>query len=372
VASDGAASDYFGASVSLSDNNALVGAYYGKVNGISTGSAYYYQALNSIEETDPPKKEIVKLMASDGAAGDNFGASVSLSGNLFVIGARYAAPNGKMYAGKSYAGDIRAFTTLDQGNVTLSTAGLSFVSQSDWVIGDKTSGNKVTLSKVWSSNSIPLHEAWFPDTANVTATDKGVHIGKNTDADSNMLVIQGKLTAGKIEIGSATTTGNNLQIEGTGRVDASVDASGATGTVTIHARNFITFVLGADSESDTTGAINPLFKMGELAIAQGTGIAKIRVELADDYEPAENTAFNLIDLTGGVSVLPNASTLALELPASQQWDTSRFESDGVIFACGASPTSTGAGGTPEPSTYALWGGALLAGLIFLHRRRKQK
>ncbi|MDS0301113.1 dockerin type I domain-containing protein [Halogeometricum sp. S1BR25-6] len=75
-ASDAAANDFFGHSVSMSDDGrtALVGASLDDDAGLSSGSAYVFDLTQ-----DPPAE--TKLAASDGAAGDNFGHSVSISGD---------------------------------------------------------------------------------------------------------------------------------------------------------------------------------------------------------------------------------------------------------------------------------------------------
>ena len=92
TASDGAASDGFGTSVTLSGNYALIGAN-GDDGG--KGSAYVFrrEGTSWIEEA--------KLTASDGAAGDLFGASVSLSGDHALIGAIFDDDNG-LDAGSAY------------------------------------------------------------------------------------------------------------------------------------------------------------------------------------------------------------------------------------------------------------------------------
>jgi hypothetical protein len=382
----------FGISVGISGHTAIVGAPRRDIGG----AVYVYTGL------DPAASggqilETIKLTASDASKeeflvnmdiADRFGHSVGMEEGTdnFIVGADKAMSGDVPIAGKAYTGQVSTFMTVNTKNATRATEGLSFVSQTDWIIGENTDNNKVTLGKV-QSTSFNLEfddsgtligggivEAWFPDTANVTAKEKGVYIGKSDNANNNTLVIQGKLTAGKIVIGSTTTTGNSLRIEGSGSVDASVDITGTTGTVTIHAGNFITFVLNPDSESKAAEADNPLFKVGELAIAEGTGAetAKIIVKLATNYKPAGDTAFNLIDLMGEGSVIPPATSLALELPAlptGQSWDTRNFENDGVIVVRGQQ--SPNAPGTPEPSTYALFGGVVLASLVVAHRRRKR-
>ncbi|MCH7638299.1 MAG: hypothetical protein IH855_02385 [Bacteroidetes bacterium] len=83
TASDGAAEDIFGFSVSLSGDRALVGAIGDDDLGSASGSAYVFE-----RQGDGSWLEVDKLTASDGAAIDAFGNSVSLSGDRALVGAR--------------------------------------------------------------------------------------------------------------------------------------------------------------------------------------------------------------------------------------------------------------------------------------------
>ena len=82
TASDGVANDNFGWSVSLSSdgNTSIVGAYY---KNSYTGAAYIFTRSGSTWSQQ------AKLTASDGAGGDCFGYSTSLSsdGNTAIVGA---------------------------------------------------------------------------------------------------------------------------------------------------------------------------------------------------------------------------------------------------------------------------------------------
>ncbi len=85
TASDGAQGDFFGADVSLSaDGQTLaIGAYGDGDKGSWSGSVYIFNRSGNAWTEQP------KLMASDGAPGDQFGTSVSLSvdGQTLAVGA---------------------------------------------------------------------------------------------------------------------------------------------------------------------------------------------------------------------------------------------------------------------------------------------
>lgn len=90
VASDGAEFDYFGFSVSISGNYALVGAYNHDTGGLSNkGKAYVYK------RTGDDWQEEAIITDPSVLAFINFGRAVSISGNYAVIGAhKYNVLNG--------------------------------------------------------------------------------------------------------------------------------------------------------------------------------------------------------------------------------------------------------------------------------------
>jgi hypothetical protein len=91
TASDGATDDWFGSSVSLNGDTVVVGAHYDDDNGLQSGSAYVFVRSGSTWT------EQAKLRASDGAVYDYFGHSVSVSGGTVVVGAHGDDDNGSSY-----------------------------------------------------------------------------------------------------------------------------------------------------------------------------------------------------------------------------------------------------------------------------------
>jgi hypothetical protein len=117
LASDGAADDYFGWSISISGDTAIVGAEHNDDYGNSTGSAYIFKREVSswTEET--------KLLASDGAAGENFGSSVFIDGDYAIIGTRSDDDNGYI-SGSAYV-FIRIGTTWTEQTKLLPSDGMA-------------------------------------------------------------------------------------------------------------------------------------------------------------------------------------------------------------------------------------------------------
>ncbi|MDM8535919.1 C1 family peptidase [Desulfobacterales bacterium HSG17] len=91
TASDGSRNDYFGYSVCISGDLAIVGAY--REDG--KGSAYIYKNINGtwVQQS--------KLTSSDSSSGDNFGRSVSISGDYAIAGAMHNGEKG-LSSGAAY------------------------------------------------------------------------------------------------------------------------------------------------------------------------------------------------------------------------------------------------------------------------------
>ena len=91
TSSDGEADDWFGYSVSISGDYTVIGAYGDDDNGSRSGSAYVFHKNGTNWE------EQAKLLASDGEQFDNFGYTTSISGNYTAIGAGFNGDNGAAY-----------------------------------------------------------------------------------------------------------------------------------------------------------------------------------------------------------------------------------------------------------------------------------
>jgi hypothetical protein len=109
TASDAAAEDDFGVSVSLSGNIVVVGAFQPPNepgSGSGAGSVYVFvKPAGGWPASPSPMTETAKLTASDAAAGDQFGCSVSVSGETVVVGANFDDDAGTN-SGSAYVFDL--------------------------------------------------------------------------------------------------------------------------------------------------------------------------------------------------------------------------------------------------------------------------
>jgi hypothetical protein len=112
VASDGAAYDYFGRSVALAGDTAVVGAYAADAAGATNAGAAYVFTRSGDSWTQQ-----AKLVASDGTLNDLFGISVALAGDTAVVGAYLADAAGVSNAGAAYV--FALANTPTGGDVTV-------------------------------------------------------------------------------------------------------------------------------------------------------------------------------------------------------------------------------------------------------------
>jgi hypothetical protein len=82
TASDGYSSDYFGQSVFISDDYAIIGAPNNDANGSNSGAAYIFQRDGT------SWNQMAKLTAGDALTSDNFGCSVYLKAGYAIVGAK--------------------------------------------------------------------------------------------------------------------------------------------------------------------------------------------------------------------------------------------------------------------------------------------
>ncbi len=97
LAPDGAADDQFGRAVAISGNLLLVGAPRDDDLGIDSGSVYVFDMTTGAV--------VRKLHAEGGDAGDRFGVSIAVDGDMAVIGAHLDDEVGT-YVGAAYLFDV--------------------------------------------------------------------------------------------------------------------------------------------------------------------------------------------------------------------------------------------------------------------------
>lgn len=189
VADDASGGDRFGWSVAATGDYIVVGAWADDDNGSSSGAAYVFSFTGTTWE------QVAKLIPDDGAAGDRFGWSVDIDGNIIVVGAWEDDDNGPSSGA--------AYVFSDVGTGWVQTAKLT---PDDGVEGDEfgysvaVCGNTVAVGATAdddngeSSGSVYLFSnsgGNWEQVAKLTAADgaAGDTFGNSVDMAVNTIVV---------------------------------------------------------------------------------------------------------------------------------------------------------------------------------------
>jgi len=197
IASDGAFEDQFGVWVGLDGDTAIIGAQWDDDSGSRSGSAYVFTRDAGVWT------EQQKLTASDGAADDEFGASVAVSGNVAVIGAKEDDDNGSS-SGSAYlfarsagvwteqpkliASDAAAFDEFGHGVAIDEETVLVGAARDD---DNNPASGSVYVFAIESVSDILLDLEALPDVADSAAVDAAVLVANATVPSIDVYVRDG-------------------------------------------------------------------------------------------------------------------------------------------------------------------------------------
>lgn len=117
VAADSGVGDFFGDSVSIEGDRAIIGAFNNDEVGTDAGAVYEYERLAGGVWT-----EVSKFFSDDIEGADTFGNAVSLSGNTMLVTSRHDDDQGAD-SGSAYFFSIDARTEMVQDKSILSLSG---------------------------------------------------------------------------------------------------------------------------------------------------------------------------------------------------------------------------------------------------------
>jgi hypothetical protein len=203
TASDGTNSDFFGISVAVDADSAVIGASGDDDKGTGSGSAYLFSRSGTTWT------ETAKLIASDGGSLDEFGRPVSVSGSTAVVGARLDDDQGSD-SGSAYVFDLTsAMGTQTQIAKLRASDGAAF---DRFGISTAVSGNTALVGAIddddqgTSSGSAYVFDLFSgtggPITSNTVATPNPVAVNTGTTLTANV----NDITTGGSNIASADYT----------------------------------------------------------------------------------------------------------------------------------------------------------------------
>jgi hypothetical protein len=163
---DGTAGDNLGSSVGISGDAIVVGASQADGLAAGSGAAYVFQKQTGNQEPWGLRR---KIMADDGAGGDLFGYSASMSGDIIIIGAPLDSDHGqgsgaaygfaRNFGGTGAWGQVQKFAPAD------GAASDYF----GWAVG--ISGNRVVIGA-------PYHDAFGANEGTAYVYESGVFAAK--------------------------------------------------------------------------------------------------------------------------------------------------------------------------------------------------
>ncbi|MGH7491929.1 MAG: hypothetical protein ACREOO_05995, partial [bacterium] len=119
IAGDGKAEDFFGIALAMSGDVLCIGAYGDDTRADHAGAAYVFKRFAS--PSDAEWRQQAKLTASDGAADDDFGSAVAIANDYALVGAlmQFSAGPGAAYLFKSSAGQWLELEKLEAPDAEL-------------------------------------------------------------------------------------------------------------------------------------------------------------------------------------------------------------------------------------------------------------
>ncbi|UCF08001.1 MAG: thrombospondin type 3 repeat-containing protein, partial [Thermoplasmata archaeon] len=340
TASDGEAYDDFGASVSILQYTIAIGAPYDDDEGTDSGSVYIFGS--------PYMGGDQKLTASDGAAGDGFGASVSLGGERHLIDPAnnpVTLTPVTLVVGAPLDDDAGS----DSGSAYVFVYGFSFMGPTPWW-GEAA---KLTASDATA-------DSWFGNF--VSLYDETIVIGAPYDADvafnagsayvfgfnGSSWVQEAKLTAS--DGADSDIFGWSVSINGyTIVIGAPGDDDSGSNSGSAYVFGYSGGTWGEEQELTASDAVADESFGFSVSISGGTAIASASRDDDLGYESGSTYVFELLndedadgvsDSSDNCPTVPNPTMDWRDMNADDHYNEQKdFDLDGVGDACDNCPYS---------------------------------
>jgi outer membrane protein assembly factor BamB len=212
------AGDNFGNSVAISGNYAIVGAYYeDDVSDSNSGKAYIYNVT-----TGALLWTLNNPNAYSTSAGDYFGMSVAISGNYAIVGASYESDLNGTYSGKAYIFNVttgQLLWTLNNPNAYSTSSfdqfgGYVAISSNYAIVSayNESDSNGFYSGKAYIFNVTTGQLLWTLNDPNAYSTSAADYFGKSVAISGNYAIVgasgeadAGGSTSGKAYIFNVTT-----------------------------------------------------------------------------------------------------------------------------------------------------------------------
>jgi hypothetical protein len=232
TASDGHATNSFGGSVSIGGNTVVVGAIQANVGGNVQGAAYVFTEPGSAWTN---MTQTAKLTASDGAAGNAFGKAVSISGNTVVVGVAAAKVGGNNGQGAAYEFTEPGLAWTDMSQTVKFTASNGEASDG-FGSSVSISGNTVVVGAQNARFGVNLAQGSvyvFEQSQATSPVVTGIAPSSGTSAGGMPVTITGSGFAGATAVDFGTVPAGSFTVDSDTQITAAAPAGTGIVDVTV-------------------------------------------------------------------------------------------------------------------------------------------
>ena len=332
TASDGASGDRFGSSVSVSGDGSIVavGSHLDDDNGTGSGSIYVFTRPSGGWTATAAQ---VKIKPSDGATGDVFGSSVSVSGDGSIIAVGSPEDDDK----GNISGSVYVFTRPDGGWTTMAT-------QAKLTAADGAAVDLFGSSVAVSGDGSIIAVGSIGDDANGSASGS-IYVFTRPDGGWTATAAQAKLTAADGATNDAF--GNSVAVSGDGSIIAvgsigDDDNGNGSGSVYVFTKPSSGWTATAAQAKLTAAAGAEEDKFGVAVSLNADGSKAAVGASGDDDNAGDSGAVYLFTMPDGGWT---AASTAARLPSQRSPDTG--DALGRSVSIGGDVTAVGAWGQAE-------------------------
>ena len=247
LATSDAEKNQFGWSVAVDGNTVVVGAHTDDASDSVNDSGSVYVFTKSTDSVWADTTETVKLTATDGASGDQFGWSIAAGGGTVVVGAHWDDDKGAD-SGSAYVYGVSGWTAIPDSEDGATNA-------TSYTVNDLTNEEEYGFW-IRARNTVGASEASDPETATPvntapTAVDDATTTAEGTAVDIDVVANDTDLEGDTLQVTSVTMPSNGT----------AVIKSGSATTITytpntgFHGSDSFTYVASDGNGGTDTGTV---------------------------------------------------------------------------------------------------------------------
>ena len=248
LATSDAEKNQFGWSVAVDGNTVVVGAHTDDASDSVNDSGSVYVFTKATDSVWADATETVKLTATDGASGDQFGWSIAAGGGTVVVGVHWDDDKGAD-SGSAYVYGVSGWTAIPDSEAGATNA-------TYYTVNDLTNEEEYGFW-IRARNTVGASEASDPVTATPvntapTAVDDATTTAEGTAVDIDVVANDTDLEGDTLQVTSVTMPSNGT----------AVTKSGSATTITytpnagFHGSDSFTYVASDGNGGTDTGTVN--------------------------------------------------------------------------------------------------------------------